>query len=47
MPYIYDYVYDDEDDEWMTDDEEMAIAYGYPPTISPCGDPGCAPATTI
>ncbi|EGZ18290.1 hypothetical protein PHYSODRAFT_440479, partial [Phytophthora sojae] len=31
MPYIYDYVYDDEDDEWMTDDEEMAIAYGYPP----------------
>ncbi|KAE8903852.1 hypothetical protein PF003_g12353 [Phytophthora fragariae] len=31
MPYIYDYVYDDEDDEWMTDDEEMAVAYGYPP----------------
>jgi hypothetical protein len=30
MPYIYDYAYDDGDEEWMADDEEMAVAYGYP-----------------
>ncbi|GMF18713.1 unnamed protein product [Phytophthora lilii] len=30
-PYIYDYAYEEEDDEWVTEDEEMAAAYGYPP----------------
>ncbi|GMF46292.1 unnamed protein product [Phytophthora fragariaefolia] len=30
VPYIYDYAYE-EDDEWMSDEEEMAVAYGYPP----------------
>ncbi|KAG7388261.1 hypothetical protein PHYPSEUDO_012919 [Phytophthora pseudosyringae] len=32
-PYIYDYAY--EDDEWMSEDEEMASAYGYPPQFRP------------
>ncbi|KAK1942835.1 hypothetical protein P3T76_005472 [Phytophthora citrophthora] len=31
MPYIYDYAYDEEDEEWMSDDEDMAIGYRYPP----------------
>ncbi|KAG4236740.1 hypothetical protein PC116_g15192 [Phytophthora cactorum] len=35
MPYIYDYAYDEEDDEWMTEDEEMAAGYGYPPQFRP------------
>ncbi|KAF4046170.1 hypothetical protein GN244_ATG01396 [Phytophthora infestans] len=35
MPYIYDCTYDDEEDEWMTEDEEMAVAYGYPPQFRP------------
>ncbi|KAG3152601.1 hypothetical protein PI126_g10436 [Phytophthora idaei] len=35
MPYIHDYAYDEEDDEWMTEDEEMAAGYGYPPQFRP------------
>ncbi|RLN87281.1 hypothetical protein BBJ28_00019431 [Nothophytophthora sp. Chile5] len=29
MPYIYEYA-DDEDREWMSEDEEVAMSYGYP-----------------
>ncbi|KAL3667624.1 hypothetical protein V7S43_007178 [Phytophthora oleae] len=31
MPYIYDYAYDEEDEEWRSDDEDMAVGYRYPP----------------
>ncbi|CAH0474318.1 unnamed protein product [Peronospora belbahrii] len=30
MPYIYDYMYDDEDNEWMTEDEEEDVVHGHP-----------------
>ncbi|KAI9980913.1 hypothetical protein PInf_010258 [Phytophthora infestans] len=44
MPYIYDCTYDDEEDEWMTEDEEMAVAYGYPPQFRPMEIPVWSPA---
>ncbi|POM58042.1 Hypothetical protein PHPALM_37364 [Phytophthora palmivora] len=35
MPYIYDYSYEDEDDEWMSEDDELSVAYGCPPQFHP------------
>eukprot|EP00644_Phytophthora_capsici_P001176 jgi/Phyca11/39567/gw1.86.118.1 len=31
VPFIYDYAYDEEDEEWVSDDEDMATGYRYPP----------------
>ncbi|POM76023.1 Hypothetical protein PHPALM_6781, partial [Phytophthora palmivora] len=35
MPYIYDYSYEDDDDEWMSEDDELSVAYGCPPQFHP------------